>query len=421
MGRVNENRAKARKAGQSMKEFKAARSQSKPRVSGKDASAAVQARRADKRAVAQQSFDSQGSVTSAANFDFAKHSADKVGAREVKHLRKSGMDRQDIQNAAADSGLKIGQNAQKRFDRWDARKAAKERVNGTKGEPTPPLATTQAVGENGGGGTKPPVMTTQAVGENGGGGTKQEIRHEPPVMDRTQAMYENGGGGTKPPVMTTQAVGENGGGGTKPESPGLDRTMATYENGGGGMEYSTQAVGENGGGNIDIEDSYNNENEQNVDYEQELNINQDNDINNTVNGDGNVITNNQDNSIRNYGGDQRVFNYQNTGGGPDSPVSAATMGGYYAPSDGHAANAARLDRQVTQANDYAKDNMNTDWIAQGAIKKAEQNMFIDPAALDQRVNERATASKARAHMMGQSIYGDIFGKMPNWLNMSGSK
>ena len=94
------------------------------------------------------------------------------------------------------------------------------------------------------------------------------------------------------------------------------------------------------------------------------------------------------------------------------------MAGYYAPNDSHASNAARLDRQITQAGDYAKDNMNTDWIAQGAIHKAGQNAYIDPAVLDQRVMGRAEASKAKAHMMGQGIYGDIFGKIPNWTNLN---
>ena len=150
-----------------------------------------------------------------------------------------------------------------------------------------------------------------------------------------------------------------------------------------------------------------------------MNINQDNDINNEVTGDGNYINNQQDNSIRNYGGDQRVFNYQSNGYGSggqglDTPVSAATMAGFYSPSDSHGANAARLDRRITMGNDYAKNNMNTGHIAQGAMHMARNNRTIDPAKMDARIQGRAQASKAQAYMMGNSIYGDLAGFNPQW-------
>jgi hypothetical protein len=66
------------------------------------------------------------------------------------------------------------------------------------------------------------------------------------------------------------------------------------------------------------------------------NVNQNNDINTTVNGDKNTVITEQDNSIRNYGGDSRSFTYNgNSKGltGGDSPVSMATMAGFYAPDD----------------------------------------------------------------------------------------
>ena len=79
------------------------------------------------------------------------------------------------------------------------------------------------------------------------------------------------------------------------------------------------------------------------------------------------------------------------------------MAGYYSPSDSHASNAARLDRQITGAKDYAKDNMNKGWIAQGAIHQAGQNAFIDPSLRDKRVTERSEASKANADRIGRAI------------------
>jgi len=371
MGKVRSNRRKARKAGQTMKEFKSAQSaKNNPAPSPSPQPAAPTrrerggTRRAERKAVAQKSFDSQGPIQQASDFNFDTHSQGKVANREIKHLRKSGMSRQSIQEAAANSGVKIGGRAQKRFDNWDARRAAKERVNGTPVAPTPQ----EPVPEVNNTPTPPPTQTIKPAP-----GT--EITPTP----------------TPSPTPSPSP--------SDPNQPNPSPSPSPYPS-------------------TNIEDSFNNENEQNTDYTQELNINQDNDINTNINGDGNYVNNNQDNSIRNYGGDVRTFNYQSSGGGTDSPVSAATMAGYYAPDDSHAANAARLDRQITQAGDYAKDNMNTDWIAQGAIHKASQNAYIDPAVLDQRVTERSEASKAKAHTMGEGIYGDIFGKMPQWGNLN---
>ena len=82
-------------------------------------------------------------------------------------------------------------------------------------------------------------------------------------------------------------------------------------------------------------------------------VTQDNDQTNTITGNNNYVNQNQDNSVRNYGGDNRVFNYQG-GSGNNSPASMATMAGFYAPDDSHSANASRLDRQVTQNRDNQK-------------------------------------------------------------------
>jgi hypothetical protein len=65
--------------------------------------------------------------------------------------------------------------------------------------------------------TKPGGITTQALGEEGGGGTKPSVT--------TKALGEEGG--TKPGPITTMAVGEEGG--TK---PGPVTTMAVGEEGG---------------------------------------------------------------------------------------------------------------------------------------------------------------------------------------------
>jgi len=145
-------------------------------------------------------------------------------------------------------------------------------------------------------------------------------------------------------------------------------------------------------------------------------------ISNQVAGDNNNITNTQniDNSVdnsRTYGGSSRVFNYQGSGNpATDTPVSAATMAGFYDVDDSPAANASRLDRQVDQNRQnqqYYKES--TSNIAQNAIDNAAKNAYIDPAALDKRVFAGAQNMFDRSTVMGANIFGDMFaGKAPTW-------
>ena len=142
-------------------------------------------------------------------------------------------------------------------------------------------------------------------------------------------------------------------------------------------------------------------------------VTQDNDQTSTINGNNNYVNQNQDNSVRNYGGDSRVFNYQG-GSGNDSPVSAATMAGYFAPDDSHAANAARLDRQQTQNRDAQKAYQNTSYIAEGAVSRANRNAYIDSNKLDKRISDREQYSRDKAEVMGSNIFGDMMNMNVSW-------
>jgi len=349
MAQIKKTKAE-RKANRQARQEAQAQSQLNSKVKG--VRAQKRAKRTEKAAEREKSFNSQSPET-AADFDFAKHGSKKVGTRELGHLRREkGFSREDVAAAAQNSGLEIGDKAQKRLDKWAS---AKDRVNGTK-LPTP---------------TPGPAPTPT-----------------PSIFDKQL---------TTMPVPNPTPT---------PTPPKFDQPKTTMPV----PQPSPTPF------NSQVEDSFNNENEQKVDASQELNVNADNDINTAITGNSNNVTNMQDNSIRNYGGDTRTFNYQSSGNpGLDSPVSAATMGGFYAPSDSHGANAARLDRRITQANDYAKDNMNTSHIAQNAIDAAKRNSTIDPAAMDERVQGRGAASKAQAHLMGNSIYGDLPSFNPQWV------
>lgn len=134
-------------------------------------------------------------------------------------------------------------------------------------------------------------------------------------------------------------------------------------------------------------------------------------------GDNNTVTNNQaiDNS-RTYGGSTRTFNYQSSDNpATDTPVSAATMAGFYDVDDSPSANAARVDRQVDQNRQNQNYYSDTSSIAQNAIDRVSQNAYINPAALDKRIAAGTQNMFDRSTMMGANIFGDTFAfQPPNW-------
>ena len=174
----------------------------------------------------------------------------------------------------------------------------------------------------------------------------------------------------------------------------------------------------NNSGNTDINDSFNTTTE--IKKTQEQNVTQDNDINTNIDGNNNYVNNQQDNSIRQYGGDNRTMVINTNGKGSltnqlDGAATAGTLGGYWDVDDSPAGQQKRLDRHVTSARDYSKKYANTDYISQGAISRARQNSFIDPGAMDKRIQEREKYSRAKATAMGGNIFGDMFNmKTPDW-------
>ena len=139
----------------------------------------------------------------------------------------------------------------------------------------------------------------------------------------------------------------------------------------------------------------------NVDSSQDASIVGDN---NSINQETTI-----DNSSRVYGGSNRIFDY--TGGSnpaTDTPVSAATMGGFYDVDDSASANASRLDRQIEQNQDAQKYwQQNASSIAADAIKMASANTSINPDAIDERLAKSEQDSFDRAAQMGANIFGDM--------------
>jgi len=148
--------------------------------------------------------------------------------------------------------------------------------------------------------------------------------------------------------------------------------------------------------------------------DQNFNVTQDNDLNSQIIGDNNVSNITQDNSVRNYGGDQRNFTYvsgSSANGTPtyltDSPVSAATMAGYYAPNDSPASNAAFVDRYQTMNADAQKkyDPFGT---AEGYIARGKNVGNMDMSVVNQMNLLRPELAYARADMANLNTYGDRY-------------
>ena len=186
-------------------------------------------------------------------------------------------------------------------------------------------------------------------------------------------------------------------------------------------DYPLMNTGTNPGSNTSISDSYNQDTYQTQDVDatqdnnQNFNVTQDNDLNAQITGDNNVSQITQDNSVRNYGGNQNNFTYvsgQNANGTPsyltDSPVSAATMAGYYSPNDSPASNAAFVDRYQTMNSD-AQKKYNPFGTAEGYMTRAT-NMpgTVDPTALRQEINMAPELAYARSDMANLNTYGDQY-------------
>ena len=149
-------------------------------------------------------------------------------------------------------------------------------------------------------------------------------------------------------------------------------------------------------------------------------INQDDDIATTISGNNNTVNNNQDNSITQkvYGGSNRTFNYYGGGGESrlyDTPVSAATMGGFYDVDDSPSAQAKFHDLHTGLNTDYQR--------AQDKYYKqtgtfdydSDKSRAFDPRKMMQRIDESPQRSYDMADKELANLYGDIWNfKMPNY-------
>lgn len=181
-------------------------------------------------------------------------------------------------------------------------------------------------------------------------------------------------------------------------------------------QSTTQVIGATGKPTNPVDNTVTAENDSvpsNRQVTQTQNVTQDNDINTSVNGNNNTVITEQDNSIRQYGGDNRSFTY-NGGGNPysSSPVSAATMSGFYDVDDSPAAQAKFVDMFSTLNRDnqkrYAGDAMKT----YNMFGKIDTRSYT-PESMSNTIGRSTQYSFDRADRQTGHVFGDIWN--PNYI------
>jgi hypothetical protein len=171
-----------------------------------------------------------------------------------------------------------------------------------------------------------------------------------------------------------------------------DNTTPTNQGGGG------QTIGDVSGGTDSIVSPISQDNDIAIDGNQNT-VNQDNSINQTVD--------NSDNSTRYYGGSSRTFNYRGGDGESnlyDSPVSKATMGGYYDTDDSPAAAAKFMDMYV-DSNILGQRDIRKDYDK----RKITDYGANDPGRMSQlesRLDKSILGSRSRADKQERKLFGD---------------
>ena len=160
----------------------------------------------------------------------------------------------------------------------------------------------------------------------------------------------------------------------------------------------SQTTGDVRGGTGSIVSPISQDNDIAIDGNQNT-VSQDNSINQTVD--------NSDNSRRYYGGSNRTFNYRGGDGESrlyDTPVSAATMGGYYDTDDSPAAAAKFMDMYV-DSNILGQRDIRRDYDK----RKITNYGANDPGRvgeLEGRLGRSIEGSRARSDQQERKMFGD---------------
>lgn len=341
-----------------------------------------------RRAARRANYESQGNE-SAADFNFDQLGKGHVSGQEIRHLRKSGQSKEDIMAAARSSGGEIGRNAERMFSRWEAKAKAKA----SSGQ-----ADAEAIDPN------------QPANEQSQNTNIENTQEQTVVQDNDQTSTVVGDNNTVDQNQdnSVDQMGGNNKSAIEQASTGGDQ-MDHFASGNAAAEADKLK-----NSYIDtIRPGTTSEMDTAIKNTQQQDISQNNDQTSTITGDNNTVWQQQDNSIRQYGGDNRSFVYQGGNSGVDTPVSAATMSGFYDVDDSPGATAAFNDLHTTLNNDAQKKYSGAGMRIAGMFSNFDARGF-DPAALQGKID----ASTERSYDKATTKNAEVFGDPDLYRNMS---
>ncbi len=313
-----------------------------------------------RRAAKAESFKNQG-AKSAAGFNLDQYGKGHISGQEIKHMQKSGYSKSDIETAVSKHGGEVGKVAQRNMNNFNYKKQYTDHFN--------------------------------KVGADADESARLIADYEKNTegLDRAQAFKAlEGGKGFDP----------SGGDGERyaamQSATEADKLKNSY--------IDTIRPGTTSNMDTAIKNT------------QKQNITQDNDQTSTITGDNNTVYQQQDNSIRQYGGDNRSFVYQGGNSGVDTPVSAATMSGFYDVDDSPAAQAKFNDLHNTLNNDAQKKYQGAGMRMADIFSNFDARGY-DPAKLEANLQESQQRSYDRSTLAKLDAFGDrdaYRGRLPEY-------
>ncbi len=350
----------------------------------------IDRRRDIRKANAQKSHNSQN-IQNVTDFDFEKRSK-KIEKGEMSHLRKQGYGRQEIIDHMEASNTDLRKGAQRKLDKWKLKLGGGNPTDPTDPtNPTDPTDPTNPTNPTNPTDPTDPSPTTNPGGGTGGGGgntdvdvTTTQVQTVNQDNDQTSTITGNNNTVTQDQDNSIDQLGGN--------------NSTTVNGGTAGSGEQAQSLFNayvDSLGSVDVD----------IDNTQSQDVTQDNDQTSTITGDNNKVWQTQDNSIRQYGGDNRSFIYNGSGGYMDTPVSAATMGGFYDVDDSPAAQAKFNDLHTTLNRDNQKRFAGMGMKTAGMFEGFNAASF-DPAVLQTRIDQSTLRSFDQATVKDNDIFGD---------------
>ena len=93
-----------------------------------------------------------------------------------------------------------------------------------------------------------------------------------------------------------------------------------------------------------------------------------------------------------------------------------TMSGELSVDDSAETNVNRTNKYINANRDAQEYYKDTSSIAQNAIKRAQENSFVDTEGLDARIGQREMYNRAKGDVYQSQIFGDVFKDSNNYID-----